>query len=350
MRYSKLGSSPLNVSRVCLGTMTWGSQNTQADVDEQMDYALAQGINFVDTAELYAVPPTPETYGKTEVMIGNWLARHPERRSSFILASKIAGKGLGWIRGAADITGKSVIDAVDASLQRLQTDYIDLFQLHWPNRPHASFGQHHEGMIGFSHLDRQAIDADMVDILEGVQRCIDAGKIHYLGLSNESPWGISNLLRLSEKYGLPRPVSIQNEFSLLMQKDWPYTLEACVHEEIAYLPWSPLCTGALSGKYLNGAIPSGSRWSLSQRHGLFRHTEGVMSATEDLLALASKFGITPSQLALAWCDQVDGVTSTIIGATSLTQLKENIAAFNITLSADQLSEIRAVIKPHTAPF
>lgn len=350
MRYSKLGSSPLEVSRVCLGTMTWGVQNNQRDADEQMEYALEQGVNFFDTAEMYAIPPSPDTFGKTETIIGNWLARYPERRSEFVLASKITGNGLGWIRKGGNITGAAVEAAVEASLQRLQTSCIDLYQLHWPNRGSPSFGRHHEGMTSFTHIERDAVEEDLVDILQGLQRCINAGKIKYFGLSNETPWGIQTYMRLADKYALPKPVSIQNEFSLLMHKDWPYTLETCHYENVAYLPWSPLATGALTGKYLNNAVPEGTRWSLGHRHGLFRHTPQSEAAVADYVTLANNLGLTPSELALAWCDQVEGVTSTIIGATSMPQLKENIAAFNITLSEEQLSAIRELMQKNATPF
>lgn len=350
MRYSQLGSTDLQVSRVCLGTMTWGVQNTQQDADAQIEYALEQGINFMDTAEMYAVPPTPDTFGKTEEIIGHWLARNPERRQEFVLASKIAGKGLPWIRGGSEISGKTVSEAIEGSLNRLQTETIDVYQLHWPNRSHPTFGCHHEGMSSFKNVDKAAVDEELVDILEALQAAIKAGKIKHFGLSNETPWGIQRYLKLADKHGLPKPVSIQNEFSLLMQKDWPYTLEMCHHEEVAYLPWSPLATGALTGKYLNDAMPAGSRWALGHRHGLFRHTDASVAAIKDYVALAGELGLTPAELALAWCDQVEGVTSTIIGATSLPQLKENIAAFDVVLSDEQLAAIRDVNKRHVAPF
>jgi len=330
--------------------MTWGVQNTQADADEQIEYSLSQGVNFIDTAEMYAVPPSPDTFGKTELIIGDWLSRHPSRRSEMVLASKITGSGLPWIRSGGDITGEAVEAAVEASLQRLQTDYLDLYQLHWPNRSSPSFGRHHEGMWSFKDFQKADVEADFVDILQGLQRCMDSGKIKHFGLSNETPWGIQMFLRTAEKYGLPKPVSIQNEFSLLMHKDWPYTLEMCHFEDVAYLPWSPLATGALSGKYLNDAIPAGSRWSLSHRHGLFRQTVGSDAAVKDYVELAHSFAMTPSQLALAWCDQVEGVTSTIIGATSMEQLKDNVSAFDITLTDEQLGAIRELLKRHATPF
>jgi len=350
MKYSQLGSSGLQVSRVCLGTMTWGVQNTQSDANKQIDYALAQGINFIDTAEMYAIPPKAETYGATETIIGNWLAENSQQRSNIILASKIAGPGFSYIRNNSPITGATVIEAVDASLKRLQTDYIDLYQLHWPNRNSPHFGEHWPNSLNFSDINASDHVEQMLDILQGLAECVKAGKIRYCGLSDDTTWGINQYLRLSEKYDLPRMVSIQNEFSLLHTKDWPYLIENCVHEDIAYLPWSPLATGLLTGKYLNGARPKGSRWTLMQRHGLFRNTEQSNLAAAAYVELARKHNISPAKLALAWCDQVNGVTSTIIGATSMAQLKEDIEAFNTPLSADILHDITQVLKRYPMPF
>ena len=350
MKYVPLGRTGLNVSRVCLGTMTWGTQNTQADADIQLEYALANGVNFIDTAEMYSVPPTAESYGKTESIIGDWLGRNPSRREEFILATKIAGAGLPYIRGGGPITGQSVIEAVDASLKRLQTDYIDLYQLHWPNRTSPHFAKHFPGHISFSDVDREAHSAQMLDILQGIDVCIKAGKIRHFGLSDDTTWGINEYLRLSDKYNLPRVASIQNEFSLLHAKDWPYLIENCVHEDIAYLPWSPLATGALTGKYLGGVRAEGSRWNFAQRNGLFRDTPSVELAVKGYVEVAHKHGLSPAQLALAWCDQVDGVTSTIIGATSLDQLKEDMGAFDFALSDDVLMDVMSVFKAYPAPF
>ena len=350
MKFSPLGTSGLSVSRVCLGTMTWGTQNSQADADEQIEYALSEGINFMDTAEMYSVPPTQETYGKTETIIGNWIERNPGRRSEFILATKIAGPGLSYVRDGALISRKTIIEAVDASLVRLKTDYIDLYQLHWPNRTSPHFAKHHPNMLKFNDVDATQESAGMLDILRGLDECIKAGKIRHFGLSDDTPWGINEYVRLSEKHNLPKPISIQNEFSLLHAKDWPYLIENCVHQGVAYLPWSPLATGALTGKYLDGARPEGSRWGLVQRHGLFRDTELVNQAVSDYMDVAKKHAISPAQLALAWCDQVDGVTSTIIGATSLSQLKENIDAFKTPLSEEALADVMAVFKRYPMPF
>ncbi|MCE4935337.1 aldo/keto reductase [Aliivibrio fischeri] len=350
MEYSTLGSSNLSVSRICLGSMTWGKQNTQEDANQQIDYALSQGINFIDTAEMYAVPPSPDTYGKTETIIGNWLAVNPERRKEIILASKIAGPGLPWVRDGGAITGEAVIAAVDASLARLQTDYIDLYQLHWPNRTSPHFGKHFPNQFKFSEFDAKKEEADMLEILQALDTCVKAGKIHYIGLSDDTPWGINTYLKLSEKYDLPRIVSIQNEFSLLHAKDWPYLIENCIHENVAYLPWSPLAGGMLSGKYLDGKMPEGSRWTFSQRNGIFRDTPAANEAVRAYMNVAEKHGYTPCQLALAWCDQVDGVTSTIIGATSLEQLEEDIEAFSKPLSDEAISDINAVFRQYPMPF
>tara|TARA_R110001583_G_scaffold10698_9_gene49229 strand:- start:15785 stop:16837 length:1053 start_codon:yes stop_codon:yes gene_type:complete len=350
MQFSKLGSSGLSVSRICLGSMTWGLQNNQQDANQQIEYALSQGINFIDTAEMYAVPPSPDTYGKTEEIIGNYIAANPDKRKDFVLASKIAGAGLAWVRDGGPITGQAVIEAVDASLARLQTDYIDLFQLHWPNRSTPHFGKHAPGTINFTELDNVQQTEDMLDILQGLDKCIKAGKIRFCGLSDDTPWGINSYLKLSEKYDLPRMVSIQNEFNLLHAKDWPYLIENCVHEDIAYLPWSPMAAGMLSGKYLNGARPEGSRLTFSQRNRLFRDTTMSNDAIKAYQDIAIAHGMTAAQLALKWVDQVDGVTSTIIGATTMTQLKEDIDAFKSPLSSQALTDIASVLKQYPAPF
>ena len=350
MQFSRLGSSQLDVSRICLGSMTWGLQNNQHDADEQINYAISKGINFIDTAEMYAVPPSKDTYGKTEAIIGDWLSRHSEKREQLIIASKIAGPGLSWVRNGAPISGQSVIEAVDGSLTRLKTDYIDVYQLHWPNRTSPHFAKHQPGQISFSHVNGEQETADMLGILQGLNECIKAGKIRHWGLSDDTTWGINTYLKLATLHNLPKPVSIQNEFSLLHAKDWPYLIENCVHEDIAYLPWSPLAAGFLTGKYLDGARPEGSRWTITQRQGLFRDTQYSNEATKRYVDVAKQHGLTPAQLALAWCNQVDGVTSTIIGATTMSQLKENLTAFDTPLSAQVLADISEVFKQYPAPF
>ena len=350
MEYVILGRSDLSVSKVCLGTMTWGKQNTQADADRQIEYALKKGINFIDTAEMYAIPPSAETYGTTESIIGNWLARNPGKRKEIVLATKIAGNGISWIRGGADVTGSAIISSVDASLKRLQTDHIDLYQIHWPNRSSPHFGKHWPGQLTFTDVDAVQNSEQMLDILEALSTCIKAGKIRHCGLSDETPWGINEYLRLSEKHDLPRMISIQNEFSLLHSKDWPYLVENCVMNEVAYLPWSPLAGGALTGKYMNGALPAGARWTMTQRNGIFRdkaHSHEAITAHKEV---ADKYNMSVATLSLAWCNQVNGVTSTIIGATSMAQLEEDIAAFEVTLSEEMLADILAVLNDYPAPF
>lgn len=350
MRYSTLGSSGLEVSRVCLGSMTWGTQNNQQDADEQIHYALSEGVNFIDTAEMYSIPPRPESYGNTETIIGNWLAANAQRRNDIVLATKIAGSGLSYIRDGQPLDGAGVKLAVEGSLKRLQTDYIDLYQLHWPNRSTGHFGRHWPNAISFTNVDAQAETDNMLEILQALHDCVQDGKIRFCGLSDDSTWGINTYLKLSEKYALPRMVSIQNEFNLLHTKDWPYLVENCVHEDIAYLPWSPLGGGMLSGKYLDGARPEGSRWTISQRMGLFRNTEESEAAIRGYVEVAKRFNMSAAQLALAWVDQVDGVTSTIIGATSLSQLKEDMDAFREPLSDEAVAAVADVQKRFPIPF
>lgn len=350
MRYNTLGSSGLSVSEICLGTMTWGKQNTQGDADEQLHLALDKGVNFIDTAEMYPVPPSGDTYGDTERIIGNWLQRNPQKRDAFVLMTKVAGSGFSYIREGSKLSGDSIQTALDASLQRLHTDVVDVYQLHWPNRSTPHFSKHWPGSTDPTALNRAREIDNMRDILLGIKGAMDAGKIKHWGLSDDTPWGIHTFLSLCKELSIPQPVSIQNEFSLLHLKDWPYLIEMCQMENIAYLPWSPLATGLLSGKYHNGARPEGSRWTFTQRNGLFRDTALAHEATGAYVDIATRAGITPSQLALAWCKQVPGVTSTIIGATSCTQLQEDIDAFSITLSEETMASVLAVIKQYPMAF
>ena len=350
MKKIKLGSSDLEVSEICLGSMTWGRQNSRRDCCEQIDYAMAQGINFIDTAELYPVPPNGETYGDTERFIGEWVRANPGKRDGLVIATKIAGPGISWIRDGSPISGKSIKEAVEGSLKRLQVDCIDLYQLHWPSRVTPHFSRHWPGMVPHLQVDRAQQEAQMLDILRALDDCIQMGKIRYCGLSDETPWGIGEYVRLSEQYDLPKVVSIQNEFSLIHAKDLHYVLESCVLNDVAYLPWSPLAGGVLSGKYRHGQVPKGSRWSFAQRQGLFRNTPTTHEAIEAYAELAQRHGLSLAQMALAWVYQVEGVSSTIIGATSLEQLKENIDAYHLQLSNDVLSDINSVFKRFPAPF
>ena len=350
MKYVTLGSSNLKVSEVCLGSMTWGSQNTQDDAIEQIDYALDQGINFIDTAELYAVPPKADTCGLTEQYIGNWLAKNPAKRDEIVLASKIAGPGLPWIRECGKITGKAIKEALDESLKKLQTDYLDLYQLHWPNRSSPHFGQHWPQQVDYASIDVEKEREEHLEILSTLGDCVKAGKIRHCGLSDDTPWGINEYLRLAEKHDLPKMVSIQNEFNLLHLTDSPHLIETCVLNDVAYLPWSPIAGGALSGKYRNGAMPKNCRWTIEQRNGIFRDTSQSHEAIEALYQVASRHNLSLTQMSLAWVYQFNGVTSTIIGATSLDQLKEDIDAYELTLSEEILGEIDAVIKRYPVPF
>lgn len=350
MRYHTLGSSDLNVSDICLGTMTWGIQNKQADADEQLDYALNAGINFIDTAEMYPVPPNEQTYGDTERCIGDYLRRFPEKRQDMVLMTKVAGSGFSYIRDGSEISAASLTQALDASLKRLHTDVIDVYQLHWPNRPTPHFGKHWPGKTDPSKISREREVDGMRDILKGINQAIVDGKIRHWGLSDDTPWGIHTFLRLCQDMDIPKPVSIQNEFSLLHTKDWPYLIEMCALEDIAYLPWSPLATGMLSGKYLDGARPKGSRWTYVQRQGLFRDKDPAQEATRQYMEVAQRAKLTPAQLALAWCQQVPGVTSTIIGATTMAQLKENVAAFSMPLDEAILRQVDTVMRRYPVGF
>ncbi len=351
MKYRKLGHSELMVSEVCLGSMTWGMQNSQKEAFAQIDHALAQGINFVDTAELYAVPPSEDTYGKTEQIIGNWIAQNSQRREKVILASKIVGNGLPWIRGGSKISGETIKEALDASLKRLQTDYIDLYQLHWPNRSYPHFGRHWPHSIDYTSINVAQEQAEHLQILSALDECVQAGKIRYCGLSNDTPWGIHEYIRLAETHNLPRMVSIQNEFSLLhLMADAPHIIETCIMNDIAYLPWSPLGGGVLSGKYRHGARPEGSRWNINQRLGLFRDTPQVHAMIEALYLVASQNNLSLTEMSLAYVNQYPGVTSTIVGATTVGQLEENIKAFNVHLSESVITQINDVIKAYPMPF
>ncbi len=351
MKYNKLGSSDLQVSRCCLGTMTWGKQNTQDEAFEQLDYAIEQGINFIDTAELYAVPADETTYGTTETIIGNWFANRPNIREKVILMTKISGPGLPYARNNGKAyTAKDIMPAVDASLKRLQTDYIDVYQLHWPNRQHPHFGRHAFEKIDLLKADNDKVEEEFLSILEALNDCIKAGKIRHCGLSDETAWGVDKYISLAKKHDLPQMISLQNEFSLVHSKDYPYVVESSVMNDVAYLPWSPLGAGVLSGKYLDGKMPAGSRWTLVNRHGNFRDQESVHNAVRKYAAIAKKYNMTPSQLSLAWCNQHKWVTSTIIGATKMSQLKDNIAAFDIELSKEALQEIHKVHSEFPLPY
>ncbi len=338
MQYRKLGRTGLEVSLIGLGTMTWGRQNTQDEGFEQMDYALEQGINFFDTAEMYAVPPTPDTYGKTETIIGNWFNAR-KNREKVILATKIAGPGMAWVReGNNTIDRKNILLAVEGSLTRLKTDYIDLYQLHWPNRGSYHFGQIWDYAPNF---DKAAVEANFIEVLETLDELIKAGKIRHIGLSNETAWGTCKWLELSEKYKLPRMASIQNEYSLMARHFEPDLSEISLHEDCGLLAWSPLTRGLISGKYLNGAMPEGTRLAIDSRkeHRANPQTDATIEA---YMALAKEHHLDVCQMALAFVNQQPFVTSNLIGATSMEQLKSNIDSINLTLSQEVIDGIKTV--------
>jgi aryl-alcohol dehydrogenase-like predicted oxidoreductase len=350
MKYNRLGSSDINVSRVCLGTMTWGTQNTQQDANEQIDYAISEGVNFLDTAEMYPVPPSGKVAGDTERILGDYLSRNPKKRPALVIMSKIAGRGVPYMRNGDDIKAEYITSSIDASLKRMQIDYMDVYQLHWPNRPHPHFNKHWPDDISHRKIYEEKEEENFLEVLRVLEDNIKAGKIREIGLSDETPWGVSKYIELSKKYDLPRMISVQNEFSLLHTKDWPYVIESCVIEDIAYLPWSPLAGGILSGKYLNNQVPEGSRWTFNQRHGIFRDTDNVHKAVAQYKAIADEHNMTCSQLSLAWCNSFDWVTSTIIGATKMAQLKEDIAAFDIKLDEETTKKINKVLRDYPVPF
>ncbi len=353
MKYSPLGRTGLDVSRVCLGTMTWGEQNTEAEGHEQMDYAVERGINFFDTAELYAVPATPPTYGKTEEIIGTWFEK-TGKRNDIILATKVSGAGAPWIRDGEFLTGDSVRAAIEGSLQRLKTDYVDVYQLHWPNRPFPHFGKNHAGLLDFSASNTAQVEDNLMDILAAIDEVVKAGKVRHFGLSDDSAWGIMKYLGLADKHDMPRVNSIQNEFSLLNRSDDPYVAEVCVREEVAYLPWSPLAMGFLSGKYTDQEWPKASRYQVAKDIGAdcgsYRDCDATHNAVRAYLAVAKKHGLDVCQMALKFVDKQNFVTSTIIGATSMEQLTTDIDAFDIELSDDVMTDIDSVYRQYPIPF
>ena len=345
MQYTKLSNTDLNVSKICLGTMTWGEQNTEAEGHQQMDYAFAQGVNFFDTAELYPVPARKQTQGETERIIGSWFTK-TKNRNKVILASKIAGPALftKHIR-TGGYTQYEIDDAIDQSLKRLQTDYIDLYQLHWPERTTNYFG-----LRDYVHPSEQTWKYNFNEVLHALDKNIKAGKIRHLGLSNEGAWGV---MRFNEeaKYGrLPKMISVQNPYSLLNRTDEQSLSEILHREDIGYLAYSPLGFGVLSGKYRNGANPKKARISLFPNFARYSGKNST-KATECYYRLAQKNGLSLTQMALAFVNQRPFVSSTIIGATSLDQLKENIGSIEVSLSPEILKEIDEIHNniPNPAP-
>ena len=335
MEYTNLPNTNIKVSKICLGTMTWGQQNTEAEGHEQMDYALEKGVNFFDTAELYPVPARKETSGRTEKYIGTWFKK-TGNRDKVVLASKIAGSGsyTAHIRSTG-FSKEAITEAIHNSLNRLQTDYIDLYQLHWPERPVNCFG-----VRDYPYQTKTKWQDNFAEILETLDGFIKQGKIRQIGLSNESPWGTMRYLEESKSKNLPRPITIQNAYSLLHRVFEAGLSEISLQENIGLLVFSPLGFGVLSGKYLNG-MPKDSRIALFPNYNRYSSPESTI-AIKKYLAIAQKHGLTLTQLSLAFVNQLPFVTSNIIGATKMSQLRENIDSINIDLSEEIINEINAV--------
>ena len=349
MQFKPLAQTGILVPEICLGTMTFGEQNSQAEAFEQLEYALDRGLNFWDTAEMYPVPPKPETQGATETILGNWIAQRGQREQLFI-ASKIAGPSQGGshIRdGKTRFNATEISSAIDGSLKRLQTDYIDLYQLHWPQRPTNFFGK-----LGYGNHE-SALSEDITPLeetLTALSEEVKKGRIRYIGLSNETPWGTLKFLHLAEKLGLEKVVSVQNPYSLLNRTYETGLSEIAHYEGVGLLAYSPLAFGYLTGKFRNGARPANARVTLFSRFSRYSNPQSEW-ATEQYAQLAEKHGLTLTQLSLAFIKQQFFVTSTIIGATSVQQLKENIDAFDVVLSDEILQGIDAIHKqqPNPAP-
>jgi aryl-alcohol dehydrogenase-like predicted oxidoreductase len=350
MEYRKLGDSDVKVSAIGLGTMTWGEQNTESEAHAQIDYALDQGVNLIDTAEMYPVPPKADTQGSTERYIGSWLAKHPSAREKIVLATKIAGPARQphnprHIRGEQNQFDRAnLTEALNGSLERLHTDYIDLYQLHWPDRSTMTFGRPTYPWID----DEYTVPIE--ETLSVLAEFVKAGKIRHIGVSNETPWGVSQFLRAAERLGLPRIVSIQNPYSLLNRTFETGLSEFSHRERIGLLAYSPLAFGWLSGKYERGARPAGARITLYERFQRYSKPQAIQ-ATSAYVALARRYGLSPAQFALAFVNSRPFVTSNLIGATSLDQLRENIASIDVTLPEAAFAEIDALYEaqPNPAP-
>ena len=345
MKFRKLGTTNVDVSVICLGTMTWGEQNTQKEAFEQMDYASEMGVNFFDTAELYPVPPGAKTYGRTEQMIGNWF-KEKKNREKIVLATKVAGPRCNWIRGGENnFNEKNISAAIEGSLKRLKTDYIDLYQLHWPERAANNFGQ-----IGYIHKDKEGKWNDFESILKILEKFIKSGKIKYVGVSNETPYGLSKYLEISKNKNLPRMMSIQNPYSLVNRTYEIGLSEISIRDKCGLLAYYPLATGYLSGKYRNNQKPKNSRQALFKGWERFGNPRALRSY-DKYYDLAKEFKMSATQLALAFVNSRDFVTSNIIGATSLSQLKENISSIDIDLNDEIIEKINLINSenPNPAP-
>lgn len=347
MQFNKLGRTDISVSEICLGSMTWGTQNSETEGHAQIDFALDNGINFIDTAEMYpANPISAETQGRTETIIGNWI-KSSGNREQIILATKVTGEGLNWVQDGIAIGPDKIRNSIEGSLQRLQTDYIDLYQLHWPNRGSYHFRQNWH-FDPTSQNTEQTL-AHIEETLEYLGELVQQGKIRAIGLSNESCWGTSQFLQIAEKQNYPRVASIQNEYSLMYRSHDLDLAELSHHEQVSLLPFSPLACGMLTGKYANGARPSGSRITISEDlHG--RVNAGIWQVVDAYVEVARKHGLHPAHMAIAFCNQRPFVASSIIGATSVEQLKTSLGACKITLSKEVLEDIHQIYRQYPVPF
>lgn len=334
MQTRPLGETGIEVSRLCLGTMTFGEQNSEAEAHAQLDRAVAFGINFIDTAEMYPVPPKAETQGLTEAYIGSWLKARG-RRDELVIATKAAGPGLEHIRGGPRLTRAHIHQAIDTSLERLQTDYVDLYQLHWPDRNTNYFGK-----LGYA-ADSDEQSTPLAETLGALKELVDAGKVRAIGLSNETPWGVMHCLQLADRLGVPRVASVQNPYNLLNRSFEVGLAEIAHREKIGLLAYSPLAFGVLSGKYLGGAQPPRGRLTLYER--FTRYTSDVAEqATRAYVDIAHDHGLDPAQMALAFVNSRPFLTSNIIGATTLEQLESNFASETLTLEQSVLDDIETV--------
>lgn len=347
MRMNKLAGGTLEVSALCLGSMTWGSTNTEAEGHDQIDMFLDHGGNFIDTAEMYPVNPIKaERCGASEATIGSWLAK-TGRRDDVVIATKVSGDNPGWKRGGKGYDSAVIAEAVDASLEKLQTDYIDIYQTHWPLRGSYAFRQNWR--FDPSHQDRAQTEAHMRDVLGAMDKVVKAGKVRHFGLSNESAWGTANWLRVAREMGTPEVISIQNEYSLMHRLADTDLAELCVNEDVGLLSYSPLATGLLTGKYQGGAVPAGSRMSIYPGLG-GRVTDGAFSAVDAYQAVADKHGLDLVQMALAFAVSRPFMGSTIFGASTCEQLAHVLEGKDLTLSEDVLADIDAAHRAHPMPF
>ena len=343
MNYKKLGNTDLNVSTICLGTMTWGEQNTQDEAFEQMDYAVNKGVNFWDTAELYSIPPKPETFGHTELIIGNWFKK-TKKRNEVIIATKVCGPMRSYVRGGGNQYGiKNITEALEGSLKRLQTDFIDLYQLHWPERNTNMFGR-----LGYEHNDDGNWNK-FEDILGTLKKFIDAGKIRYIGVSNETPWGTKKFLEISKEKNLPRMMSVQNPYNLLNRTYEVGLAEISIRDKIGLLAYSPLAIGYLSGKYRNNKIPKNSRLDHDGDFWTRYNKPNAEKAVEAYYQISKKNNIDMAQMSLKFCEIQPFVTSVIIGATTMQQLKTDIESVNVKLTDEIIKEINKVQKIYPNP-